>query len=143
MWHERKTLLGQPIQFLKIGHHGSENATPWDDEVGGAMTEPEQILNAILPLPAGSAAPKARAIVSTMRERYKTIPRSALLAELGKRVANSRDYKAAFAARHIDSSSLPEFAGYEETWFAEPQPSRTDFERLLSGAEFVDVEIDG
>jgi beta-lactamase superfamily II metal-dependent hydrolase len=142
MWQKRKPLLGQPIQFLKIGHHGSENATPWNDDVGGATTEPEQILNAILPLPAGAAQPKARAIVSTMRERFKTIPRSALLAELGKRVANTRDYKAAFTAKHITTSSLPEFAGYEKVWFAEPQPSRTDFERLLSGAEFLDVEID-
>jgi hypothetical protein len=146
MWHERKPLLGQPIHFLKIGHHGSENATPWNDDAGeggGAMTEPEQILNAILPTPAGSAKPKARAIVSTMRERFKTIPRSALLAELGKRVANTRDYQAAFAAKDIKTSSLPEFVGYEKPWFAEPQPWRTDCERLLSGVDFLDVEIPG
>jgi hypothetical protein len=143
MWHKRKPLLGQPIQFLKIGHHGSENATPWSDEGDGAGTEPEQILDAILPLPAGTAKPKARAIVSTMRERFKTIPRSALLAELGKRVANTRDYKAEFTAKGIKTSSVPEFAGYEKVWFAEPQPSRTDLERLLSGAEFLDVEIEG
>lgn len=143
MWHERKPLLGQPIQFLKIGHHGSENATPWNDDGGAATTEPEQILNAILPLPAGGATPKARAIVSTLRERFKTIPRSAMLAELGKRVAKTRDYKAAFAAADIKTSSLPEFSGYEKLWFGEPQPSRTDLEHVLSGAEFLDVEIEG
>jgi len=28
-------------------------------------------------------------------------------------------------------------------WFDEPQPWRTDWERLLSGVDFLDVEIDG
>ncbi len=30
MWNMRKKLLNKPLDFLKIGHHGSENATPWN-----------------------------------------------------------------------------------------------------------------
>jgi hypothetical protein len=30
MWNERRALLGKPVDFLKIGHHGSDNSTPWD-----------------------------------------------------------------------------------------------------------------
>jgi hypothetical protein len=39
MWHERKSALGEPIHFLKVGHHGSENATPWN-ESEEEVTEP-------------------------------------------------------------------------------------------------------
>jgi hypothetical protein len=106
MWHERKALLNKPIHFLKIGHHGSEDSTPWSDEGDEDLAEPAKILDGILPLPTGNAKPKARAIVSTVRKNYKTIPRSALLQELGRRVANSRNYEAEFAAREIDSNTL-------------------------------------
>ena len=34
MWHERKS-AERPIDFLKIGHHGSVNATPWNDREDG------------------------------------------------------------------------------------------------------------
>lgn len=142
MWHERKALLDKPIHFLKIGHHGSENATPWSDEGNEALAEPAKILDGILPLPAGSAKPKARAIVSTMRKNYKTIPRSALLQEIGKRVANSRNYKAEFAAKEIDNNSLEKFSEFEKEWFGALQPWRTDCEHLLSGVDFVEVEIE-
>lgn len=29
MWNKRKELLAKPLDFLKVGHHGSFNATPW------------------------------------------------------------------------------------------------------------------
>jgi hypothetical protein len=89
MWKERKGLLGKPVDFLKVGHHGSENATPWDMGKGTA-TEASEILDAILPLPAGGRAPTARAVVSTERGKYRTIPRALLMTEIAGRVQNSR-----------------------------------------------------
>lgn len=139
MWHERKSRLQDPIDFLKIGHHGSENATPWNDLEDGTTTEPSTILDAILPLPPGGADPTARAVVSTKRKNYETIPRAALLAELGKRVGNVRNYQAAFGSA---ASSLPKFEEFEKAWLNLPQPLRTDCEKALSGIEFVDVEIE-
>lgn len=139
MWHKRKTRLQDPIDFLKIGHHGSENATPWNDQEDGAVTEPGTILDAILPLPSGGATPTARAVVSTRRKNYQTIPRSALLAEIGKRVQNTRNYETALGPA---ASSLPRFDEFEAAWIGAPQPWRTDCEHALSGANFVDVEIE-
>lgn len=138
MWHERKRAL-RPIDFLKVGHHGSVNATPWNDLEDGRQTEPSMILDAILPLPNPGATPKAKAVVSTMRKNYETIPRSALLAEIGRRVTNVRDYRQALGAT---ASSLPMYEGFEKQWLTFPQPWRTDCEHALSGASFVDVEID-
>jgi hypothetical protein len=139
MWHERKSRLNAPIDFLKIGHHGSVNATPWNDQEDGEVTEPSTILDAILPIPASGASATAKAVVSTMRKNYQTIPRSALLLELGKRVANVRNYQTLLGA---NASSLPKFNEFEKTWLGSPQPMRTDCENALSGAAFVDVEIE-
>jgi len=139
MWHERKDLLNQPIDFLKIGHHGSENATPWNDQEDGQVTEPSTILDAILPLPAAGASATAKAVVSTKRKNYATIPRSALLVELGKRVKNVRNYLEELGA---GASSLPRFEEFEKLWLDKPQPWRTDCENALSGEPSVDVKID-
>jgi hypothetical protein len=139
MWHERKSKLNRRIDFLKIGHHGSENATPWNDLEDGTVTEPSRILDAILPLPSGNAQPAAKAVVSTKRKNYQTIPRAALLAELGRRVRNVRNYGQALGNR---ASKLPKYQEFEKHWLNAPQPWRTDCERALSGAAFVDVEIE-
>ena len=139
MWQKRKAKLNKPIHFLKIGHHGSENATPWNDLEDGQVTEPSTILDAILPRPAPGAKPAAKAVVSTMRKNYETIPRSALLAELGKRVQNVRNYQTALGNR---ASALPKFNQFEKLWLNAPQPLRTDCENALSNAPFVDVEIE-
>ena len=139
MWHERKNRLNLPINFLKIGHHGSVNATPWNDQEDGEVTEPSTILDAVLPIPAAGAKATAKAVVSTMRKNYQTIPRSALLVELGKRVANVRNYQTLLGT---SASSLPKFNEFEKTWLGSPQPMRTDCENALSGAMFVDVEIE-
>ena len=138
MWHERKVLLNKKLDFLKIGHHGSENATPWNDQEDGEVTEPSTILDAILPLPKGTAKPKAKAVVSTKRKNYETIPRSALLAEIGRRVQNTRNYKDALGTT---APTLPKYADFEKTWISLKQPWRTDFEPMLTGKNFVDVEI--
>jgi hypothetical protein len=139
MWHERKARLNAPIHFLKIGHHGSENATPWNDQEDGTVTEPSTILDAILPVPSAAALPQACAVVSTKRKNYETIPRTALLAELGRRVRNVRNYSAELGA---NASHLPKFNQFEKPWIDLPQPWRTDCENALSGAAFVDVEIE-
>jgi hypothetical protein len=139
MWHERKNRLNAPVDFLKIGHHGSENATPWNDLQDGQVTEPGTILDAILPRPAGGAAPKAKAVVSTKRKNYETIPRSALLAEIGTRVSNVRNYKQALGA---EASNLPKYTEFEKPWIEAEQPLRTDCELVLNGVPFVDVEIE-
>jgi len=139
MWHERKAKLNKPIDFLKIGHHGSENSTPWNDLEDATVTEPGTILDAILPLPAAGAPSTAKAVVSTVRKNYETIPRSALLVELGRRVGNVRNYKEALGST---ASQLPKFDEFEKPWIDSPQPLRTDCEFALSGAAFVDVEIE-
>jgi beta-lactamase superfamily II metal-dependent hydrolase len=141
MWAMRKEVLDKPIDFLKIGHHGSVNATPWLDG-STTPTEPSQILDAILPIPS-NGKPTARAIVSTARKNYETIPDTELLADIGRRVATVRNYAQAFQAAGIDPKTLPLFAKFESGSINKPQPLRTDCELLLSGAQFVDVEIEG
>ena len=135
MWAKRKAFLEDGIQFLKIGHHGSENATPWNDMEDGTVTEPSTILDAVLPV---SGKKKAQAVVSTKRKNYETIPRSALLAEIGRRVKNVKNYQKLLGA---NASSLPKFTEFEKQWIGMSQPWRTDCEQALSNAEFVDVEI--
>lgn len=139
MWKRRKSRLNAPIDFLKIGHHGSANATPWNEQETASATEAGTILDAILPRPPGHAAPVAKAVVSTKRKNYETIPRAALLAELGRRVRNVRNYKDALGT---GASQLPKYGEFEEAWIDLPQPLRTDCEQALSGAPFVDVEIE-
>ncbi|MDB4890483.1 MAG: hypothetical protein JWL61_2338 [Gemmatimonadetes bacterium] len=140
MWNKRRALLAKGIDFLKIGHHGSENATPWNDREDGTMTEPSAILDAILPRPAAGSMATAMAVVSTKRKNYETIPRSALLAEIGTRVANVRNYGKALGKQ---AQALPKFADFEKQWVNLPQPWRTDCEGMLSKDAFVDVEIEG
>jgi hypothetical protein len=142
MWSQRKALLNKAVHFLKIGHHGSENSTPWDDDSDPAVNEPGTILDAILPRPS-SGQPRAKAVVSTLRERYKTIPRSLLLTEIARRVSTRRNYKSAFASKGIATTGLSRFTEYEQPWFGTRQPWRTDCEKLLDGGDFVDIAISG
>jgi hypothetical protein len=93
MWKERKADLSRPLDFYKIGHHGSENATPWKppDPKTGEEHPINEILDSLLPRPAAGEPPQAHAVVSTQRTpRWPSIPNAALLEEIGKRVANSR-----------------------------------------------------
>lgn len=140
IWSQRRALLEAPVDFLKIGHHGSENATPWNQT--GALTEPPAILDAILPLPSPGVAPTAVAIASTERGKYPTIPRALLLVEIGRRVRNTSDYAARLTAAGRDPAALPRYGEQERDFLARPQPQRTDLERLLTGQGFVDVELE-
>jgi len=140
-WKLRKPELNKPVDFLKIGHHGSINATPWNDKQNGPVTEPGTILDAILPIPSGNAQPKAKAVVSTERiSLYESIPSAALLVELGKRVGNTRRYQAEMSAEQI--ADLPNYENFEKTWLDQAQPLRTDLEMLLTGKGFVEVMIE-
>ena len=93
--------------------------------------------------PSGGSNGKAKAIVSTLRGNYQTIPRSDLLAEIGKRVSNNKNYETAFENAGIKTSEVPKFADYERESFGKSQPLRTDLERILDENKgFIDVEID-
>ena len=124
MWQERRADLSQPLDFLKIGHHGSENATPWTSKRSRTGEEHpiNQILDALLPLPQENQPVKVIAVASTSRtSRWPSIPDPNLMTEIGKRVANAR-------AEYIEPPS-PKAVPPNI-----PQPQRTDLEAQLTGA---------
>ena len=156
MWEQhRNTHLKAPLDFLKIGHHGSINATPppasEQPKSKNARTDGVYaILDTLLPVPNGGAAPTAMAIVSTEREFYNPIPECKLLVDLARRVSNTRNYGARLAAKGIDPKSIwvtPKatrnkfFEKYEEQFLDQPQPLRTDLEFVTEKAPFIEVEI--
>ncbi|WP_353484475.1 metallohydrolase [Haliscomenobacter sp.] len=139
IWNQRKEHLNKRIDFLKIGHHGSINSTPWLQD-GAVSEEVNQILDAILPKPTGNSKPKAKALVSTERTIYPTIPHLPLLEELSKRVGNTKNYKNAFDRIGFDTTVIQNF-DLETSHFDRLQPVRTDFECLLSGGIFAEIAI--
>lgn len=154
MWHERKPHLSKPVDFLKIGHHGSTNATPHPPAMRPQSKRPVagsiyEVLDSILPVPR-NGKPTAQALVSTEREFYNPIPECALLVDLAQRVRNTRKYGHELAKKKIEAKSLwatdkakrnQFFEKYEAPFLNEPQPWRTDLEAALNGSAFVDVEI--
>ena len=136
MWSERKGLLGKPVDFLKIGHHGSENSTPWDMGKGKA-TEASAILDAILPLPKAGQAPRAQAVVSTERGKYRTIPRGLLMTEIARRVQGTRIYEPDL--KGFKPKDPADFKDFEQEWLSKAQPLRTDFERIRKPNGCIDV----
>lgn len=167
MWNKRQPFLSKPLDFLKVGHHGSHNATPWNRDAGPEH-EANQILDAILPLPAPRKKPTAQCVVSTKRKQYDTIPDAQLLVEIGKRVSNTINYLKKFKKEepgfkadndHIANYSVPKKYSTppsprevgEAGWFDKPQPVRTDMASAGKAfikfdpkgpAEWIDVEID-
>jgi hypothetical protein len=139
MWNLHKEEIKGALSFLKIGHHGSVNATPWGQTPDARKGEPLAILDAILP---EASKANAKAVVSTYRGNYATIPRTDLLAEIGKRVSNTKNYDAAFKLAGVKTSAVPKFGEYERDSFAKPQPLRTDLERMLGSKGFIDAEIE-
>ncbi|MCU7849372.1 MAG: metallohydrolase [Candidatus Thiodiazotropha sp. (ex Lucinoma kastoroae)] len=164
MWHKRREHLAKPLDFLKVGHHGSRNATPWNRHES-PKHEVNLILDAILPRPKGRRKPKAQCIVSTKRKQYVTIPDAELLTELGRRVSNTRKYLTDFTkadpnfdpeqgifnysvGKKYSGEPSPREVG-DKGWLDKPQPFRTDLESAGKGeqqilrdvVEFVDVEI--
>ena len=157
MWHLRKDLLGKPVDFLKIGHHGSTNATPHPPSMRPNSTKPIDdgvyaILDTILPVPA-HGKPTAKALVSTEREFYNPIPDCELLVDLARRVSNTRNYSDDLAAAGIEAKALWSttkakknefFDTYEKDFLGKPQPWRTDLESLLDNKKrgFVEIGIE-
>lgn len=127
MWHKYRDILDKPVDFLKIGHHGSKNATPW--RPGKPSHEVSTILEAILPLPPENGELLGMALSSTERRRYKSIPDPKLVRELGRRVKDSVVYKTCLNETHL--SQLKHREKESET-LPHPQPRRTDFETLLN-----------
>jgi beta-lactamase superfamily II metal-dependent hydrolase len=155
MWEKhRKTHLKKPVDFLKIGHHGSINATPppASEKTTSADVTPESvyaILDTILPVPK-RGKPKAQAIVSTEREFYNPIPECKLLVDIARRVSNTRDYGARLKKKGIDPRSIwattkakknKFFDTYEKTFLNQPQPLRTDLEFVAEGKDSIEVQI--
>ena len=154
MWEKhRKTHLNKPLDFLKIGHHGSINATPPPPgaKKGGkaAADGVYTILDAILPAPK-KGKPKAQAVVSTEREFYNPIPECALMVEVARRVSNTRDYDALLKKKKIKPTTIwvtakarknKFFEKYEKEFLAQLQPMRTDLEFVVSGKDFIDIKI--
>ncbi len=137
MWHKYKPAFTKPLDFLKISHHGSINATPWNTE--DPSHEASQILDAILPRPTGGKKSKARALISTERGRYETIPGTDLVKELGARVANTKVYKDLLKPEH---KARWKHKALEERTLGFPQPLRTDFERLLKpDKNYIELEF--
>lgn len=133
MWEKRNADLSPSLDFLKIGHHGSENATPWAPaDKKGKIPAINQILDALLPLPQPGETPSAHAVASTERTtRWPSIPNAALMETLGRRVANSR-------------TQYVEAAGELTVKPGVPQPQRTDLEEQLVGApvEYIEIKFD-
>jgi beta-lactamase superfamily II metal-dependent hydrolase len=124
MWQERKADLSKPLDFLKVGHHGSINATPWTPPKSGGEEYPlSKILDELLPLPEPGKSPSARAVVSTERtSRWPSIPDPEIINQLGQRVVNVNPYT---QDKKIKSGTL--------------QPQRTDLEKLPEDKLWIDV----
>lgn len=96
MWAKQREALSRPVDFLKVGHHGSHNATPWTTKLLKGKPHPvNRLLDALLPpVAAGEEVPERYAVVSTERTGgYPTIPSPELMEELGRRVRNVHPYE--------------------------------------------------
>ncbi|MCP4096040.1 MAG: MBL fold metallo-hydrolase [Planctomycetaceae bacterium] len=164
MWHVRKEHLSQPVDFLKAGHHGSHNSTPWNRHAD-ETNEVNKIFNAILPLPGLGKTPTAQCLVSTKRKQYDTIPDGELLAEIGKRVSNTRSYLTDFRSTDVNFDPEDGIFNYsvmktyskkpsprevgDKGWLDKPQPIRTDMQSkgkgqkdMLGEVEFIEVTFE-
>lgn len=78
--------LTEPLDFLKVGHHGSVNGTPFINKKNAKQT----VLNRILPKDG-----KAIVVVSTIAGKHgkqNEVPYMKLMGELGLRSSNSCEY---------------------------------------------------
>jgi len=134
MWRERKDDLLQPLDFYKIGHHGSENATPWKktDPDTGTEHPINAILKHLLPGPSVAETAQTYAVASTQRtSRWPSIPNADLLEEIGKRVVNSRlEYVEPEGPKSVKPNT--------------PQPQRTDLEAHVIGklVPYIEIKFD-
>ena len=100
-----KDLLLQPVDLLKVAHHGSINGSPFDQQAA------VQILDKIV------SPDRTHVLVSTVvgvHGKTNPVPYAPLMAELGRLAANKRKYQKS-------EDSEPELINI-------PQPQRTDRE---------------
>jgi len=114
-----ENILLMPLDFLKVGHHGSYNGTPFHH---GGQTE---VLEKIL------SPDRSNVVVSTVSGKHGTknpVPYPALLTELGKLAINARKYP----------------NDHDEVMQSVVQPQRTDLEPPVPGksVRYVDVEFE-
>jgi len=128
MWNDDKDgELKKRIHFLKVGHHGSENATPWARTPKGEDHPINVILNGLLPEPQGNEKPTALAVVSTQEvTKWPTIPDPELLRAIGKRVANVRAFGKDLRFEHDDREKYKIYIKPNEPAELIPLPARTD-----------------
>lgn len=110
---KEKGHLSKPLDFLKVGHHGSVNGTPFVNKEGAEQL----ILDKILP-----EHGEALVVVSTLAGKHgekKKVPYSNLMEELGRRAAN--------VCRYPEDPEIPDTL----------QPQRTDREK-----QPIDVELE-
>jgi beta-lactamase superfamily II metal-dependent hydrolase len=97
IWEEHNksngTLL-RHVNFLKVGHHGSDNATPWTEHQGKQSVN--AILDALVQDPDIVYDEQRPCYIVVSTERIKsynrTIPYAPLMKELGRRAVNARHY---------------------------------------------------
>jgi len=78
--------LSRPLDFLKVGHHGSVNGTPFVDKAGA----PQPVLDRLLPV-----GGQAQVVVSTLAGEHgekKVVLSPDLMEGLGRRAANACPY---------------------------------------------------
>ena len=120
--------LSTPVHFLKVGHHGSINGTPWDSEA--ADDGQQALLDQLLGAPSDS--PEAGVVVSTRAGSYgkqKKVPYPELMRQLGLRSTLTSVYE-------------PDEEGQEPV----SQPLRTDkeFPQAVENVQprHIPIEID-
>lgn len=157
MWEmHRGGHLSAPIDFLKVGHHGSINATPPPREHATGSQPPLEdgiysLLDTILPVPPPGESPTAQALVSTEREFYEPIPDCRLLANLATRVSNTTNYATRFNEAGKDPAEVwatakgrknKFYERLEQPFLNQPQPLRTDLEFALDAKDYLEVVIE-
>ena len=115
---EVEQILLQPLDLLKVSHHGSHNGTPFLD--GGK----ERVLDKML------SRDRSQIVVSTVAGEHgvkNPVPYPPLLVELGQLAANRRRYA---------NDPVVELRTLD-------QPQRTDLEPSVAGKEvrYVEVEL--
>ncbi len=117
MWTNSKQNLANPVDFLKVAHHGSLNGTPYN--TANPKDNVNRILDSILPK---TNAAVAQAVVSTLEGRIHTVrnpvPYPDLMNELATRVRNSKAYSS-------------------DKYIFGKQPQRTDREQ----GDWIDIAI--
>lgn len=116
---EVRQVLLQPLDLLKVAHHGSHNGTPFHK--GGK----EEVLEKMV------FPDRTRVVVSTVSGQHgdkNPVPFPALLEELGRLAANKRRYP----------------NDHEDSLREVDQPQRTDLEPPVAGEDvrYVQVKLD-